>query len=113
MHNAILQSVAEQLMEDERLRSHLDDDEAKIVLDWAMAWLGAQVNAAADAPAAAQIASAELARVRDALKAMNVAAKESSAAMPQILAALCDAQSKSSPAQVLAMLNAPVPRANR
>ncbi len=47
---------------------------------------------AADAPAAAQIAGAELAR--DALKAVNAAAKDSSAAMPLILAALRDAQAK-------------------
>jgi hypothetical protein len=91
MHDAILQSVAEQLMEDERLRSNLDDDQAKIVLDWAIAWMGAQVNAAADAPAAAQIAGAELGRVRDVLKAINAAAKAGHAAVPQIFAALREA----------------------
>ncbi|MBI3914311.1 MAG: hypothetical protein HY327_09035 [Chloroflexi bacterium] len=92
MGNAILQGVAEQLMEDERLRSNLDDDEAKIVLDWAIAWLGAQINAAADAPAAAQIAGAELGRVRDALKAVNASAKEQRPALPKIIAALRDAK---------------------
>ncbi len=113
MHDAILQGVAEQLMEDERLRSNLDDDEAKIILDWAIAWLGAQITPAADAPTAAQIAGAELARVRDALKAVNASAKESSAAVPEIFAALRDAKSRPTPAQLLAMLNAPAPRASR
>ena len=111
MPNAILQGVAEQLMEDERLRSNLDDVQAKIVLDWAIAWMGAQVNAAADAPAAAQIAGAELARVRDALRAVNASAKEERAAMPKILAALRDAkpsQRLPSPAQETDMLNAPL-----
>ncbi len=54
--------------------------------------MGAQINPAADAPAAAQIAGAELARVRDALKAVNASAKEKRAAVPKILAALRDAQ---------------------
>ena len=113
MHNAIFQTIAEQLMEDERLRSNLDDDQAKIVLDWAIAWLGAQIHAARDAVAAQQIGRDELARVRDALKAVNAAARAERAALPKILAALRDAQAKSSPAQVLTMLNAPAPRANR
>ncbi len=92
-------------------------------------WLGAQIRPAADAPilrlplhsvqgfgsgqAAAQIAGAELARARDALKAVNASAKESGAAAPEIIAARRDAQSKSSPAQLLAMLNVPAPRASR
>lgn len=108
MHDAILQGVAEQLMEDERLRSNLDDDQAKIVLDWALAWMGAQINAAPDAPAAEQIARAELARVRDALRAVNALARAKPAAMPKILAALREAQPSQqlpSPAQLMAMLN--------
>ncbi len=77
---------------------------------WASAWLGAQINAAADAPVAAQIAGAELARVRDVLKAVNAHAKHASAAMPQILAALRDTKPSErlpSPAQLMDMLNAP------
>ncbi len=73
----VMQSVAETLYSDERLRSNLVDSEAKIVLEWAQQWISAQVNAARDEASAKQIAANELARVRQTLGAINTWAKSS------------------------------------
>ena len=70
----IVQRAAENLYGDERLRSNLTDGEAKIVLDWAVKWIGEQVNAARDEPTAQQIAQTELARVRQTATALNALA---------------------------------------
>lgn len=69
--DSTIQRAVEKLYEDERLRSHLTDDEAKIVLGWAEQWLTAQIAAARDAAAAAQIAQTEMTRVRQSVNALN------------------------------------------
>jgi hypothetical protein len=72
----IIQNAAENLYGDERLRSNLADDEAKIVLDWALGRISAQVNAAHDEAAAKLAAQKELARVRPVIAAINALAKK-------------------------------------
>ncbi len=72
----VVQNAAENLYEDERLRSNLTDDEAKIVLDWALGRISGQVNAARDEPAAKLAAQKELARVRPVVAAINALAKK-------------------------------------
>lgn len=75
-YDSIIQSAAENLMEDERLRSNLTDGEAKIVLDWALAWLTKQINAAKDVARASETCQNELTRVRLIAKAANAMAKQ-------------------------------------
>jgi len=115
MYDNVLQSVVEPLMEDERLRSNLQDEEAQITMEWAIHYLGAQINTARDAADAQQIGHRELARVRDVMLAINQRAQENPAAVPKILAtmraALVQRQSPS-PAQIEQMLSAP-PTARR
>jgi len=85
----IIQRTTEKLYEDERLRSHLTDDEAKVVLGWAENWIQSQVSSAADATIAAQIAQNEFARVKQTVSAMNdLAAKEGTLNLAQAVAAL-------------------------
>ncbi len=72
----VMQNVAESLYGDERLRSNLADDEAKIVLDWALGRITARVKAARDESTARQLAQNELARVRPVLTAINSLAKK-------------------------------------
>lgn len=72
--DSIIQRTVEKLYEDERLRSHLTDDEAKTVLGWAEQWLTTQISSAHDSNAATQIAQNEFARVRQAVSAMNTLA---------------------------------------
>ena len=67
----IVQSAAEQLLEDEELRSNLTDDEANIMINWAIKWLQGQVDQAQGEAAASQAAQAELARLRPALQDIN------------------------------------------
>jgi hypothetical protein len=67
----IADNAAEKLLDDERLRSNFTDDEAKIVLDWAIAWLQAQVSAARDEIQAQQVAQKEFARLKQAVIQMN------------------------------------------
>ncbi len=71
----VMEKVTETLYGDEQLRSNLTDDEAKIVLDWARQWIGAQVSAARDEASAKQIAQSELTRVRKTVRAINTFAK--------------------------------------
>jgi len=75
-YDKVLQSALEALYDDEHLRSHLTDDEAKVVLDWASVWLAEQVNAAKNETAAKQIAQNELARVKPLVGAINDLAKK-------------------------------------
>ena len=72
----IVQRVTENLYEDERLRSNMTDNEAKVVLDWATGWIGERVNAAIDEASAKQIAQNELARVKQTVTAFNVLTKK-------------------------------------
>ncbi len=74
-YDHIVQSAAESLLEDERLRSNLTDAEAKIVLDWALGWLTKQIDAAPDEARAHAIRQGELARVRTIASAVNAMAK--------------------------------------
>ncbi len=71
----VIQSTAEQLLEDEQWRSNLEDRESKIVLDWALEWLGKQMRSAPDEARAHAIAERELARVRAIAKTINSLAK--------------------------------------
>ncbi|MBI3914419.1 MAG: hypothetical protein HY327_09605 [Chloroflexi bacterium] len=115
MYDNVLQNVVEQLLEDERLRSNLQDEEAQTTTEWAIHYLGAQINAARDESDAQQIGSRELARVRDVMRAINQRAQASPAALPKIFAAMREmlAQRQShSPAQIEQMLSAP-PAAKR
>jgi hypothetical protein len=72
----ITQNAAENLYGDERLRANLADDEAKIVLDWALGRISAQVNTAHDEAAAKLAAQKELARVRPIVAAINALGKK-------------------------------------
>ena len=72
----IIQRVAEPLYEDEQLRSNLADDEAKVVLDWAVHWIEEQMGPAKDESSAKQLAQRALARVRPVIGAINVLAAQ-------------------------------------
>ena len=74
--DGIIQNAVEKLYEDERLRSNLTDDEARVVLDWATGWIADQVRAARDENAASQVAQGELTRVRQAAAALNALAEK-------------------------------------
>ncbi len=69
--SSIAQSAAEQLLEDGELRSNLTDDEANILIDWAIKWLEGQVDKAPDEAAARQMAKDERGRLRKALQEVN------------------------------------------
>ncbi len=85
----ILQSTSEKLYGDERLRSNLSDEEAKMVLGWADAWIAERVNDAIDEVAAKQIAQSELARVKPVVAAINELGKKPGApALGEAVAAL-------------------------
>jgi len=85
----ITHRALERLYEDERLRSHLSDDEAKIVMGWAQSWIETQVSAADDPAHAAQIAQSEMARVCATVSAMNaLGAKPGELTLAQAIAAL-------------------------
>jgi hypothetical protein len=85
----VLQRTLEALYDDERLRANLVDAEAKVVLDWASAWLTEQVNAAKNETAAQKIAQTELARVKSIVSAINtLAAKPGAPALGDALNAL-------------------------
>jgi len=70
-YKKIVQGVAERLMEDERLRANLSDDEANLVINWAVGWLESQVAQASDEASARQVAQAEAARLRPAMLKIN------------------------------------------
>lgn len=71
---AVFQAVrkaAEALYEDERLRSNLNDTEAKLVLDWAVSRLDSKVDTAWDEEGAKKLLQEELPRVRSVVLAIN------------------------------------------
>ncbi len=68
---SVVQRAAEQLVENEGLRSNLTDDEANTLLDWAIEWLESQVEKSPDEAAARQAAQAEVGRLRPALQEIN------------------------------------------
>ena len=70
----IIQSQAERLYGDERLRSHFTDAEAKIVLSWAETWIATQVRAAKTETQARQIAQSEFTRAQQTISALNTLA---------------------------------------
>ncbi len=67
----IVSRIAEQLLEDERLRSNLTDAEAKTVLDWGLMWLERQIAQARDEEQARRIAASAALRVRQVLETIN------------------------------------------
>jgi hypothetical protein len=85
----MIQNAAEKLYGDERLRSNLTDNEAKVVMDWAMGWITEQVNAARDGTSAEQIAQTEMARVRQTVNGWNaLAAKDATPRLADAIAAI-------------------------
>jgi hypothetical protein len=70
-HDKVIQGAAERLMEDERLRTNLTDEEAKQLMDWALAWLEARVFKAPDEVTARQTAQTEMTRLRPAISKIN------------------------------------------
>jgi hypothetical protein len=75
-YEKIVQRATESLYADERLRSNLTDDEAKVVLGWAAGRIADQINFAPDGTSATQIARDESTRVRQVLTALNTLAKK-------------------------------------
>ena len=83
-----IRRTTERLYEDEKLRTNLQDDEAKAVLGWAEDWLFAKISAADDDNQAKQIAQDELTRVRQAVTTMNtLAAKPGALKLSDMVAA--------------------------
>jgi len=70
-YDKIVKSTAERLMEDERLRSNLADDEAKLLIDWALAWLEGRAVKANNEAAARQMVQTEMTRLRPAMHKIN------------------------------------------
>jgi len=68
---SVVQGAAERLLEDEALRSNLTDDEAKMLIHWAIEWLESHVDPARDQATARQAAQAEIGRLRPALQEIN------------------------------------------
>jgi hypothetical protein len=84
-----VRSAAESLYGDERLRSNLTDGAAKVILDWAVAWVAGQVNGARDELGAKQIAQNELTRVRQVASALNaLAAKNTTPRLDEAIAVI-------------------------
>lgn len=70
-YESVVQSAAEKLLEDERLRGNLTDDEANLLFNWAVEWLESRVDRAHDGTAARATAQAEAARLRLAISKIN------------------------------------------
>lgn len=68
----ILERASERLMEDESLRSHLDDQQASLVLNRALAWLESCLRRGVRAQAAPDV-NREIARAANAIRAINQA----------------------------------------
>ncbi len=66
----ILRQAVESLMEDERLRSNLTDQEAEVVLNWASSWLEKRILSASEEKVE-EVASKEKKRVRNLLISLN------------------------------------------
>jgi len=75
-YDNIIQSAVEKLLEDERLRASLSDDEANLLINWAVGWLEERVSAAPDAAAARRIVQAELARLRASMQEINTSLRK-------------------------------------
>ncbi len=85
----VVSSAAENLLGDERLRSNLADNVAKVAMDWALARVQAQASSAKDEATAKQNVQSELTRVRPVLIAVNqVFAKQAVPNVPDLVAAL-------------------------
>jgi hypothetical protein len=67
----IVQGAAEKLMEDERLRANLTDDEANVLINWAIEWLEGHMAKASNEAAARQAVQAEVNRLRPAMQKIN------------------------------------------
>jgi len=76
-YNKVVQGTAEKLLEDERLRANLDDEEANLVVNWAIEWLEGSVTKARDEATAKQIAQKEATRLRPAMQKINDTLSES------------------------------------
>jgi hypothetical protein len=83
-YDSIIQSAAEKLLEDERLRGNLTDDEANLLINWAVGWLEGRVASTRDEAAARTAAQAEVARLRPAMQKINgLLADDKSPTMPE------------------------------
>lgn len=93
-----VESAAESLFGDERLRSNLTDGEANLVLNWATGWLDKRANVAAPATGAPTVAKvsgprrvsqADVDRVRQMVSAINdIARKPGAPRLADAVAAL-------------------------
>ena len=72
----IIQRATEPLYGDEQLRSNLADEEARVVLDWAVHSIEEQVISAKDESSAKRVAQRALARVRPVIGAINALAAQ-------------------------------------
>jgi len=72
----VIESAAEKLSSNERLRSNLTDDEFNPILDWAIAWLEKKTAKAKDNAAAQKIVQTESKRIETMMKTINDALKE-------------------------------------
>ncbi len=70
-YEAIVSNASESLLGDERLRSNLTDEEARIAIDWALGWLEKRICSARNEGDAKVIAQSELKRLRAFLAAIN------------------------------------------
>ena len=70
-YKSVVQGAADRLLEDEALRSNLTDDEAKMLIHWAIEWLESRVDPARDQATARRAAQAEMGRLRPALQEIN------------------------------------------
>ncbi len=88
-YDKVVSSAAENLFGDERLRSNLTDEVAKVAMDWALARVQAQASSAKDEATAKQNVQTELARVRPVLVAVNqVFARQAAPNVADVVAAL-------------------------
>ncbi len=87
MYEHTIQRTIEKLYEDERLRAHLTDAEAQVVLAWAAAWLEQRVSAALNPAHAEQIAAHESKRVAQKLAALD-ALKPGTLRLTEVLSVL-------------------------
>ena len=81
-YEKVVQGVADKLLEDERLRANLDDEEANLVVNWAIEWLEGSVIKARDEATARQIAQKEATRLRPAMQKISDTLSESKTSSP-------------------------------
>lgn len=72
----VAQPAAENLYEDERLRSNLSDSEASIVLNWAVQWIQGRLKEIVNDKTAAVVLQNETKRVRQAIASFNELAQK-------------------------------------